>query len=86
MTAYDITGEFIGLWKSNKKGTELIKSKLQELSYDASFDLFDINHLFNELVKDGAKIKVHFIKGSWLDIDSIIDLQKLNNFKNDRYS
>jgi len=76
----DYTGEFIGVWKTNAKGTKIIKDKLDELIKLDNRDYLDINYLFNELIKDGNKIKVHFIKGSWLDIDSYIDIQKLNNF------
>ncbi|CAM3340549.1 MULTISPECIES: phosphoenolpyruvate mutase [Saccharibacillus] len=68
-------GEFIGLWKVSQAGAALVKTALEKLSSHDDFDTFTVMDLFNELIKDTA-VAVKFVKGDWLDIDSIVDLQK----------
>lgn len=70
-----ITGEFIGLWKVSDKGSEIVKEALEVLSKNPDFDNMSILDLFNEIIKDN-RIAVKFIKGSWLDIDTIVDLER----------
>jgi len=71
----EINGEFIGLWKANEKGINIIKQTLYELSKRDDFKKLRMSDLFNEMVKN-TPIAVKYIKGSWLDIDTIVDLQK----------
>jgi len=68
-------GEFIGLWKVTEQGAVLVQSVLEQLSQQSNFYSMTLIDLFNELVKQGT-VAVKFIKGDWLDIDSILDLQK----------
>jgi phosphoenolpyruvate phosphomutase len=75
----DINGEFIGLWKVSGKGAEYVHASLEKLSRRKDFKEMTTVDLFNDLVKR-AKVSVKFIKGSWLDIDTIVDLQKSEKF------
>ena len=54
-------------------------ASLEKLSLSKDFKELTTVDLFNDLVKS-TKIAVKFIKGSWLDIDTIIDLQKSGGF------
>ncbi len=75
----EINGEFIGIFKVNKNGIETIKNCLELLSGRSDFKQLRMNDLLNEAVKS-CRIKVKFIKGSWLDINTIVDLQKAEGF------
>jgi len=72
-----IDGEFIGLWKVNVKGAEIVKNFLEGMSHDAGFQTMTIGDMFNRIIEKHP-ITVKYIKGGWLDMDTIIDLQKLN--------
>ena len=75
----DINGEFIGLWKVSGKGSEYVHASLEKLSHRKDFKELTTVDLFNDLAKS-TKIAVKFIRGSWLDIDTIVDLQKSGEF------
>ncbi len=75
-----ITGEFIGLWKVNPKGSQIVKNALEVLSGKEGFNKMTLCDLFKEVLKD-SKISVKYIKGSWLDIDSVYDLHKASEIK-----
>jgi len=68
-------GEFIGLWKVSENGALIVKECLERLAAQDHFKSMTLIDLFNELVKT-KDIAVKFIKGDWLDIDTIVDLQK----------
>jgi phosphoenolpyruvate phosphomutase len=74
-----IHGEFIGLFKAGKNGIKLIQAALDILSKKENFKRMRMNDLFNEIVKKDA-ISVRYIKGAWLDINTIVDLQKMEVF------
>lgn len=75
----EICGEFIGVFKANKNGAKIIKDTLQKMKITPNFKKLRINDLFNEISKTHP-IKVQFIKGAYLDINNIIDLQKSGDF------
>jgi phosphoenolpyruvate phosphomutase len=70
-----IHGEFIGLWKVNASGAKAVRTALEQLSKSKDFKKMTCTNLFNHLAKDHT-IAVRYISGSWLDVDTIIDLQK----------
>lgn len=72
---FKINGEFIGLWKVNEKGAKIVKEAIKDLSKQQNFNQMRLSDLFNSLVKK-HRIEVIYIRGSWLDIDNIIELQK----------
>jgi phosphoenolpyruvate phosphomutase len=76
----EICGEFIGLWKVNKTGAEIVKKTLDELSKEAGFEQMTTTDLFNRIIKSHP-IAVKYIKGSWIDVDSIVDLHKAGGIK-----
>ena len=70
-----IHGEFIGLWKVNEAGAKAVHSSLKSLSKSKNFKKMTCTDLFNHLTRH-HKIAVRYINGSWLDVDTIVDLQK----------
>jgi phosphoenolpyruvate phosphomutase len=75
----DIDGEFIGLIKVGKKGAATLVGTLERMSETKGFSQMRIGDLFNEILRTHP-VAVKFIRGSWLDINSIVDLQKAEEF------
>lgn len=79
MKEQDINGEFIGLWKVTDKGAKSVHESLNKLCISDNFKQLTLIDLFNDIVIN-TRISVKYIKGSWLDIDTIVDLQKSGKF------
>jgi phosphoenolpyruvate phosphomutase len=80
LTASEIDGEFIGLWKVNKAGAQQIHEALEKLSKLPDFDSMTCADLFNEVAKKYT-IAVKYISGAWLDVDTIVDLQNAGKLR-----
>jgi phosphoenolpyruvate phosphomutase len=74
-----IHGEFIGLFKVNETGAEVLKTAIDLLSKRDDFRHLRMKDLFAEIIRIHA-VAVKFIKGSWLDINTLVDLQKAGDF------
>ncbi len=68
-------GEFIGLWKVNTTGSKAVKETLDRMSKQDGFKQKRMADFFNELSKT-CTVAVKYIRGSWLDIDDVVALQK----------
>ena len=66
-------GEFIGLWKVNANGAKAVNDALELLCTREDFKSLRMADLFNELAGT-TKVSVIYTRGSWIDIDSIVDL------------
>ena len=75
-----ISGEFIGLWKVNNTGAKLVKESLERLSGAENFKKMTCTDLFNDLAKH-VTIAVKYIRGAWLDVDTMVDYQKAGNIR-----
>ncbi len=75
LTVGEINGEFIGLWKVTQNGAAIVKEALQQLAKRDDFKQLMLADLFN-YISAKHPIAVKFIRGSWLDVDTILDLQK----------
>lgn len=80
LTKEEINGEFIGLWKVSKTGVEWIKAALEKLSVQEGFKHMTTTDLINEVVKYHP-VTIKYIKGSWIDVDTIADLYKATEIK-----
>ena len=69
-----VDGQWIGLIKTNIKGSEIIKDELKILSKQKKFNSLTIPDLFNSLIKKKKKISVLYIAGQWLNINDVFDL------------
>lgn len=79
----EIHGEFIGLWKVNSRGAVIVKDVLETFSTLDHFKQLRMSDLFTEIAYQGHSVAVKYIKGSWLDIDDIVDLQKAGELYGD---
>lgn len=75
LTPEETQGEFIGLWKVSGQGAGIVKEALHTLVQEPGFAEMTLADLFNH-IRSTHTIQVKYIKGSWLDIDTISDLQK----------
>ena len=73
-------GEWIGLIKTNKVGSEILSKTLTELSAKPEFNKMKLPDLMNELLSKKVKINVMYIDGHWMDIDTYADVTKGQNF------
>lgn len=72
-------GEFIGLWKLSPKGAAKVCDTLEQLRERSDFAQLTIIDLLNEIIASHP-ISVRFVRGGWVDIDSLDDLQKAGAF------
>ena len=73
------TGEFIGLFKISDVGAWIVRRHLTALAAEPGFKTMRMRHLFARILETD-RIAVRFIKGSWMDINSIVDLQRAEGF------
>jgi len=69
-----VDGQWIGLIKTNIKGSKIIKDELKILSKQKKFNSLTIPDLFNSLIKKKKKISVLYIAGQWLNVNDVFDL------------
>lgn len=84
----DAIGEFIGLAKYSARGAEWMRETWQEVRAETGDDepfhaasLFRkayLTDLFLELIERGYPIHATFIDGGWREIDTVEDLQRVN--------
>ena len=74
LSTQSVCGEFIGLMKVSREGAEKVKKAIEALGKESNFNDMDLTALFNYLLKNNS-VAIKYIKGSWLDIDTVIDLQ-----------
>ncbi len=72
-------GEFIGLWKLSPKGAVTVRDALERLHERKDFSGLTVNDLLNEIALVHP-ISVRFVRGGWIDVDSLDDLQKASAF------
>lgn len=73
-------GEWIGLIKTNKIGSEVLAKTLRELSTTSDFNKLKLPDLMNKLLEKKIKINVMYINGHWLDVDNYADLSRSQKF------
>ena len=72
-------GEFIGLFKMSERGSKAVRRSLKKLYSQKNFNKLRMKDLFRDILKTNS-ISVIFIKGSWLDVNTVADLQKSYKF------
>jgi phosphoenolpyruvate phosphomutase len=71
----NVDGEFIGLWKVSESRVQTVLRLMSLWNEEGVLKQRSIPDLLNHLAKD-EKINVKYIRGSWMDVDTIVDLQK----------
>ena len=70
-------GEWTGLLKLSSAGTAWTKAYLATGGPVAAGQVID---LLNHFVQTGRPVKVHYIRGHWIDVDSLTDLNLAQRF------
>jgi phosphoenolpyruvate phosphomutase len=73
-------GEWIGLLKTNKLGSEILVKTLKELSEKPGFEKLKVPDLMSVLLEKKVKINIMYIDGHWLDVDNYADVTRGQNF------
>ena len=73
-------GEWIGLIRTNKIGSDILSKALTELSVKPDFNKLKLPDLMNALLEKKVKINVLYIDGHWMDVDTYADVSKGQNF------
>jgi phosphoenolpyruvate phosphomutase len=76
----NIHGEYIGLIKTNKVGSDILSKTLTELSTNPDFSKLKLPDLMNALVLKKVKINIMYIDGHWMDVDTYADVSKGQSF------
>lgn len=69
-------GEWIGLLKTSKKGSQWLVSSLDELAKRKDFRSLKMPDLINHLITQNITLNVLFVEGHWLDIDNLSDIDR----------
>ncbi len=73
-------GRWIGMLRVRSEGRHWIQQALVELQQDKDFNTLGIPDLLNHLVTHGKPVKVFYINGHWLDINTLDDLDRAGTF------
>jgi len=73
-------GRWIGMARSNTDGRKWLTDGLQHLSKLENFDQLNMGDLLNHIVEQGKSVRVIYIHGHWIDVNSLTDLERANAF------
>ena len=76
-------GRWIGMLRVTGEGRLQLEQVLNDLQKRHDFDQLGIPDLLNELVSQQHPIKVFYINGHWLDINTLDDLDRATDFTRD---
>ncbi len=75
-----VNGEWIGLLKTNPRGSAALRDALVQLQARPDFRQLRFKDLFAELLAAGHEVHVLYITGHWLDVDNLEDLSRAQSF------
>ena len=67
-------GRWIGMLRFHSQGRKWLEEALDRLQTGADFPQMSLADLCNYLIQQGKPIKVFYIRGHWLDVNSLDDL------------
>lgn len=73
-------GRWIGMLRVKGIGQEWLKTALKQLQTEKHFNKLSLRDLLNQILCDGNAIRVIYIHGHWIDVNSIADLDKASAF------
>ena len=73
-------GRWIGMLRTRARGREWLENALDALADSADFDQLGMGSLLNHIVARGHPVRVIYIHGHWLDVNSIRDLEQAGRF------
>ncbi len=79
-SANKISGQWIGMIGIKNEGKQWIEEAVEQLSSEPNFQNHSLIDLLNRIILNGHQIRVIYIHGHWLDINSLNDLEQAGNF------
>ena len=76
----DINGEWIGLARLSKKGSEIVRAELKAMRTDGTLPKASLLELFTRLAAAGHAVRVLYVPGQWMDVDDAADLSAAGRF------
>ncbi|MBI4696297.1 MAG: phosphoenolpyruvate mutase [Gammaproteobacteria bacterium] len=73
-------GRWIGMMRVRGAGRRWLEEAMAALGAQADFDRLGMPDLLNFLVASGRTVRVWYIHGHWLDVNSVQDLECAGNF------
>jgi phosphoenolpyruvate phosphomutase len=73
-------GRWLGMLRTRARGREWLEQALDELAASPDFDRLSLGELVNHLIAKGHPIRVIYIHGHWLDINTLRDLEQAGRF------
>ena len=74
------SGRWIGMLRLRSEGKKWLCEALDDLKTQANFNTMGIPDLCNYLIAQGKSMKVLYIYGHWLNVNSLDDLDRAGNF------
>ena len=76
----DCSGRWVGMVRVHGAGRDWIETAIDELKSLSTFDNLDLGHLLNKIIDNGHPIRVIYIHGHWLNVNSLRDLEHARSF------
>lgn len=76
----DCSGRWVGMVRVHGAGRDWIETAIDELKSLSTFDNLDLGHLLNKIIDNGHPIRVIYIHGHWLNVNSLGDLEHARSF------
>lgn len=73
-------GRWIGMLRVRGRGRAALAAALAELGTRADFGALGMPDLLNHLVERGERVRVQYVNGHWLDVNSLHDLERAGLF------
>ena len=73
-------GRWIGMLRTRARGREWLEAALTALSASPEFDRLSLGDVLNYLIAQGHPVRVIYIHGHWLDVNSLSDLEQAGQF------
>lgn len=76
----EICGEWMGLARFSAKGAESLRGELESMKADGSLAKASLLDLFTRLAGKGLDVRVLYVAGQWMDVDTATDLIQAGEF------
>ncbi|MCZ6773258.1 MAG: phosphoenolpyruvate mutase, partial [Proteobacteria bacterium] len=73
-------GRWIGMLRVRARGREWITDAITCLSESDDFDQMSMQDLLNHVVERGNPVRVIYVHGHWIDVNSLADLERAATF------
>ena len=77
------SGRWAGMMRVKGGGRKWLEEALETLAQRDDFAKLNLPDLLNHIARQGQPIKVHYINGHWLDVNSVNDIDRASDFAAD---